>query len=302
MIPSPCIGLCRIDETSGLCLGCARTRDEIAKWSQAAEDELKRLWAEFPARRMRLGIGVHRLPWTRDRIRSFIVDTLRFDGGTWVSGIYGAVAEFCVGENEPLDLDVGETVVNASTPRGAISLHLSEHVRALVFGTASEPPGLEIMMLAVPRERSVSFPELGLTCLGPDEGAVGRGDKSAHLYDFGLGRGAAAFGIRTERADLMSKLDANKGLQWPRFLASIGGDLLQASPTRVVRNPIGRIEVFTAIPPPGGRSPLGPHTHFLPDQLAVGGDLPPNLQIPDSYVACAIHYPAPAATSACNAH
>ena len=27
---SPCTGICRIDDGSGLCLGCARSTDEIA--------------------------------------------------------------------------------------------------------------------------------------------------------------------------------------------------------------------------------------------------------------------------------
>lgn len=31
-IPSPCISICSLDETSGLCKGCRRTSDEIANW------------------------------------------------------------------------------------------------------------------------------------------------------------------------------------------------------------------------------------------------------------------------------
>lgn len=34
MTPSPCTNLCRIDAESGLCLGCFRTLDEIARWSR----------------------------------------------------------------------------------------------------------------------------------------------------------------------------------------------------------------------------------------------------------------------------
>lgn len=41
-VPSPCIDLCRMDASSGLCEGCLRTLDEIAGWS-AATDETKRL-------------------------------------------------------------------------------------------------------------------------------------------------------------------------------------------------------------------------------------------------------------------
>lgn len=31
-VPSPCTGLCRIDDVTGWCLGCRRTLDEIAAW------------------------------------------------------------------------------------------------------------------------------------------------------------------------------------------------------------------------------------------------------------------------------
>jgi uncharacterized protein len=31
-VPSPCIGVCRIDPASALCVGCLRNLDEIARW------------------------------------------------------------------------------------------------------------------------------------------------------------------------------------------------------------------------------------------------------------------------------
>ncbi|MBS1189941.1 MAG: hypothetical protein H6R10_1733 [Rhodocyclaceae bacterium] len=37
MLPSPCINVCKMDEKSGLCLGCFRTLDEIAGWSAASD-------------------------------------------------------------------------------------------------------------------------------------------------------------------------------------------------------------------------------------------------------------------------
>jgi len=293
MIPSPCIGLCRIDDNSGFCLGCARTRAEIATWRQAPQDELTRVWAELPARRGRLGLGVHRIGWTVEDVRSFIVGTLRLGGGTWVTGVYGAVAEFCVAECEPINIEVSETAVNASTSGGAVSFQLSESVRALAFGSAPVPAGIDIIVLAIPRERAVLFPNYGLTCSRPDKEAIRRENRDEKLYDFGLGPVAAGFGVRTARPDLVESLDRCIGLKWPELFASIGNNILHASPTRVVRNSIGRIEVFTPIPSAGGRSPTGPHTHFLPDHLAIGGNLPSNLQIPDAYVPCFIHYPAP---------
>ena len=32
MVDSPCIDICTTDYDSGLCIGCGRTQEEIAKW------------------------------------------------------------------------------------------------------------------------------------------------------------------------------------------------------------------------------------------------------------------------------
>ena len=37
--PSPCISVCQIDDTTGLCLGCRRTIDEIRDWIIMLPDE-----------------------------------------------------------------------------------------------------------------------------------------------------------------------------------------------------------------------------------------------------------------------
>lgn len=43
-VPSPCISICRMNTSSGLCEGCFRTRDEIAGWSRADDDGKRTLW------------------------------------------------------------------------------------------------------------------------------------------------------------------------------------------------------------------------------------------------------------------
>ncbi len=53
--PSPCINVCRMDAGSGLCLGCARSLEEIAGWSRAGNDERRRIKAELARRRQQLG-------------------------------------------------------------------------------------------------------------------------------------------------------------------------------------------------------------------------------------------------------
>lgn len=39
MIASPCINLCQMDPASGLCRGCFRTLDEIARWTRIDDAE-----------------------------------------------------------------------------------------------------------------------------------------------------------------------------------------------------------------------------------------------------------------------
>ena len=43
-VPSPCISICRMSVSSGLCEGCFRTGDEIAGWSSAGNDGKRALW------------------------------------------------------------------------------------------------------------------------------------------------------------------------------------------------------------------------------------------------------------------
>jgi predicted Fe-S protein YdhL (DUF1289 family) len=50
-VPSPCISICRIDETTGWCEGCLRTLDEIANWSALPESVKRAVWAALPDRR-----------------------------------------------------------------------------------------------------------------------------------------------------------------------------------------------------------------------------------------------------------
>ena len=50
-IESPCIGVCVIDEASGLCEGCLRTLDEIALWGSSSAAQRREVLARIDARR-----------------------------------------------------------------------------------------------------------------------------------------------------------------------------------------------------------------------------------------------------------
>jgi hypothetical protein len=68
---------------------------------------------------------------------------------------------------------------------------------------------------------------------------------------------------------------------------------------RVVETALGRAEISAPIPPPGGQSPTGPHTHLLPDHLATGRATPVGLDVPRAYLPGVLWYPAEGA--ACSA-
>lgn len=50
-VPSPCINVCRMDPKLGLCVGCARTLDEIAAWGQASNAQRLAILQQLPERR-----------------------------------------------------------------------------------------------------------------------------------------------------------------------------------------------------------------------------------------------------------
>jgi len=50
--PSPCINVCVLD-ADGLCRGCLRTLDEIARWMSMSAAEQRQVIAELNERRQR---------------------------------------------------------------------------------------------------------------------------------------------------------------------------------------------------------------------------------------------------------
>lgn len=57
MVPSPCINVCKMDERSGLCLGCLRTLDEIAGWGRADDAARLNILAIIAKRRQEQASG-----------------------------------------------------------------------------------------------------------------------------------------------------------------------------------------------------------------------------------------------------
>jgi len=195
--PSPCIGLCRLDEATGLCVGCARTAQEIALWRDAGQSARDEVWARLPARRARLGIGMFRLGWTRADIQSFVRRSLEERSGTWTAGVPGAIAEFSIEDGRSAVIEADAETITACAAGGALRFTIGDGVRALAIAEGGEPETIRAILLATARER-LSLPvHAGLAALGGDRLAVDPGSRSHALFDLGLGRTVAQFCIRT---------------------------------------------------------------------------------------------------------
>jgi predicted Fe-S protein YdhL (DUF1289 family) len=67
-LPSPCISVCQMDPQDGVCLGCYRTRAEIAAWRSMDEADQMTLLDILRDRRAR-ATGVRRRPSRRQTRR-----------------------------------------------------------------------------------------------------------------------------------------------------------------------------------------------------------------------------------------
>ena len=276
-----------IDEEKGYCTGCGRTLDEIAVWASASDAFRAEVWAALPERAVAMGLGVRRLDWQGERLLDEVEARFAAAAGTFVAGVYGAVAEVLRAPDEPFEVHRSGSVLTLSTPRAALRLEAARWMTAFEIARPERAP---LIALAVPAGRAGTPGPGELTDLGPDTGGLLPRDPGGRRFDMGLGRSAARFTIRCDD-DLAETLAPHCGTPWPDCLGKIGMAVLAASPVRVVTTPGLRAEVDAVIPPPGGTSPEGPHTHLLPGHIAQGFDTPPTVPLPEGYVLSALYYP-----------
>ena len=50
MTDTPCVKVCVLHPTAGLCIGCLRSADEIAAWSTLTPEARRAIMAELPSR------------------------------------------------------------------------------------------------------------------------------------------------------------------------------------------------------------------------------------------------------------
>jgi uncharacterized protein len=53
---SPCVKVCQMDPVRGVCIGCCRTLDEIARWSRMSDGDRETVMRDLGERRKKLDI------------------------------------------------------------------------------------------------------------------------------------------------------------------------------------------------------------------------------------------------------
>lgn len=212
----------------------------------------------------------------------------------WSVGSFGAIAEFHQDPDEALEVDDPDALTRA-TARGAIRIGRLDGVTPVAYETLSPRPHRwsQGVALCLPAARAQRSRRTVLTELDPDQEAIRPADRSAILFDMGLGLAQIDFCVRSADPELIALLRGVCG----RPLAEPGnpamGAILAAHPHRVALSNIGRAEVYQKIggPETGGASPAGPHTHVLAKLLATGRTHSANTPIPEGLIPCASLHP-----------
>lgn len=179
------------------------------------------------------------------------------------------------------------------TARGGLRLTLPPGVRALAYETPAGPHDHwnHTVALCLPRADATRAWRDTITELGPDDGSLRPADRAAVLFDLGMSTSTVDACVRSTDPALIDTLRAAEGTALfadPALVAAI----VAGNPHRVFVTACGRVEVYAAIPPPGGRSPDGPHTHLLPQLLRAGRTHAATVPVPSGFLPCASFYPA----------
>ena len=151
-LTSPCTGICKYNASLGLCSGCARSGDEIGRWSGSDASYRERVWRELVMRRRALRLLTMRPNWTAAQIAAQLTNRLNrgqelvFGDKAQAIHVEGAAGSSSLG------VESAKTLIFRTASAG-FSLTVSEAVRA--FSVAASIDACHddeaLLVLAVPR-------------------------------------------------------------------------------------------------------------------------------------------------------
>jgi hypothetical protein len=185
-------------------------------------------------------------------------------GNGWSIGTWGAIGEFQYDADEPgLVLDLAS--LSVTSPRGA--LHIGDLSDAMLFALIDDAGRTHEIAFCSPRPaaRRTTIHELDET-----------------TFDLGIGAPHVNMMVRLRRDDAATRVALREGVGRPLLAPGnpAGPAIGRSSPTRIFASALAWLEVHQPIPPPGGRSPEGPHSHLLPQFLKEGRAHAPGSPLP----------------------
>ncbi len=226
-------------------------------------------------------------------LRDLLNFYVRDPASAWVCGGFGALAEFTFDDGERIEFLDGDQV-GAITARGAFRLALTHDLRPVAYETLSKTgkgwgQGL---VLCLPEAEARLGQRTVVTELGPDSGALREQDRSAILFDLGIGKPQADICVRTAEPSTLGALRAACGRPFFQAHGSLPARMPALSPHRVFRSVAARVEVYQPIPPPDGRTPAGPHTHVREKLVAHRRSHAATVPVPKGFVPVLWLFPA----------
>jgi hypothetical protein len=186
-------------------------------------------------------------------------------GHGWSVGTYGALGEFEYDANEPglaLDLDG----LSVQTPRGALTIR--DIADAPVFAFVDDEGTVREFAFCTARRGAARDRVTALDDI---------------TFDVGLGAPHIDMLVRVRDGDNETAAALRAAVGMPLLAPGnpAGAAIVRSSPSRILVSAIARLDVHQPIPPAGGRSPPGPHTHLLPKFLAQDRTRPPAAPLPE---------------------
>ena len=182
----------------------------------------------------------------------------------WSVGTWGAIGEFQYDGDEP-DLAVDLDALSVRTRRGA--LRIGDLAGVTAFALHGNDGRLREIAFCSPRRGA------GRTTIAALDGDT---------FDLGIGAPHVDMLVRVAPDDAATRHALRAGLGRPLLDPGnpAGPAIARTSPTRILVSALARLEVDQPIPPPGGRSPAGPHSHLLPQHLKEGWAHAPGSPLP----------------------
>jgi hypothetical protein len=229
---------------------------------------------------------------TTDNLMDFLAGQLADIEAGWSVGTFGAIAEFTRDAGEPAELHQTCDRISVVTNKGGLRIVSRRELRLIASESLTSESWSHRVALCLPQDFCAMSQRTTLTEIGPDGGALRTQDRNGVLFDLGLGTLQIDACIRVGEPDVVAALRSRTGKSVFAPENDVTRIILAANPHRVFVSRIGRAEVFQPIPPPGGRSPDGPHTHVLPKLLAHGRTHAATEPLPEGWIPCAHLYPA----------